>query len=570
MLSHVNKLNITSRSVNVRLYLWGSTVVTLFLTSLLSWWLLSAAWSGWSNAQKCILQFENFYKVLQVSNDLASERAFSNELVLSTDKQKSQAGKLLDHSRQKTDSDLKMIPQNLLSTQLLGAMFGQLKTARQSIDQYRIMKLDDRDTAQQAINSMVEATDFYHQALFRHTSEFLHLDPSALGPILRAQALGELRDATGRLGSQLIIPLATQTPLDLNNFKLLSQGKERINVLWWIMRTQGDEDKFMPGFRQQLAATRYQFESQGDALINNLTEESVNHSPYTLNAKDFAVSYHESLKSFNMLLETYLEGVQAYYAYTENQALVHLVTVSVILVVLYLMTIGLIIFIRNRMLKPIMYLNQIASDILIGKKLTSGMVHSSAEELHALFASLGTLDSKLREQITLSETLKRQSEEDSLTQLFNRRAFESRACHLLNQASHGRPLWLFMIDVDHFKQINDTWGHPTGDAVLVQLAKILKKISRPEDVIGRLGGEEFAIAFCANNLHDVMGYSSRIQHEIRQHIFQGPVGCSFSVTASFGVASGSGPELKDILERADTALYDAKRSGRDRICVEGI
>lgn len=570
MFSHVSRLNITSRAVNVRLYLWGSTIVTLFLTSLLSWWLLSEAWSVWSDAQKCILQFDNFYKVLQVSNDLASERAFSNELLLSTDKQKSQAGKLLDHSRLKTDSDLKMVSKNLLSNQWLVSMLRQLKTARQGIDQYRIMKLDDRDTAQQAINSLVEATDFYHQALFRHTSELLHLDPSSLGQILRAQTLGELRDATGQLGSQLIIPLATQTPLDLNNFKLLSQEKERVNVLWWIMRTQGDEDKFMPGFRQQLATTRYQFESHGDALINKLTEESVNHSPYTLNAKDFAVSYHESLKSFNMLLETYLGGVKAYYAYTENQALVHLIIVSLILVVLYLIAIGSIIFIRNRILKPIIYLNQIASDILTGKKLTSGIANRSAEELHALFASLGTLDSKLREQIILSETLKRQSEEDPLTHLFNRRAFKSRACHLLNQASQERPLWLFMIDVDHFKQINDTWGHPTGDEVLVWLAKILKKLSRPEDVIGRLGGEEFAIAFCANNLHDVMGYSTRIQHEIRQHVFKGPEGCTFSVTASFGVASGSGPELKDILERADTALYDAKRSGRDRICGEAI
>ncbi|MGG7779863.1 GGDEF domain-containing protein [Klebsiella aerogenes] len=566
----MNKLEINSQPVNVRLYLWGSTVVTLILTSLLSWWLLSEAWSDWSNAQKCILQFENFYKVLQVSNDLASERAFSNELVLSTDKQKYQAGMLLDHSRQKTDRDLTIIPKKLLSTELLGTMYEQLKTARQHIDQYRIMKLEDRDAAQQAIDNMAAATDFYHQALFRHTSEFLDLDPSALGPILRAQALGELRDVSGRLGAQLIIPLATQTPLDLNNLKTLSQEKERIDVLWWIMRTHGDEDIFMPGFSQQLSATRYQFESEGDALINKLIEESENHIPYSFSAKDFAVSYHKSLKSFNMLLDTYLDGVEAHYADVEKRALEHLVTVSAILVVLYLIAIGLIIFIRNRMLKPIMYLNQIVNDILTGKKLASGMINSSAEELHTLFTSLGTLDCKLREQIALSEILKRQSEEDPLTQLFNRRAFESRAGYLLNQASHVRPLWLLMLDVDHFKQINDTWGHSTGDEVLLQLAKILKKYSRPEDVIGRLGGEEFAIAFCAKSHKDVMAYSIRIQNEIRKHKFQGPEGASFSVTASFGMASGWGLELRYILEQADTALYDAKRNGRDRICGETI
>ncbi|WP_323078348.1 GGDEF domain-containing protein [Klebsiella quasipneumoniae] len=558
----------TIQPVNVRFYLWGSTVVTLVLTSLLSWWLLSSAWSGWHNAGNNILQFNNFYHVLQVSNDLASERAFAHELILSDAKHKAYAGVLVDKSRNKTDHDLKSIPRNLLSPVLIAATLRQLTDARFAIDRFRKLTINDSHTAQQAIDRMIAATDFYHQALFRHTSEFLLLDSSALGPILHAQALGELRDATGRLGAQVIIPLATKTPLTLNIVKALSQGKERINVLWWLMNNYGPEEAYMPGFRQLLAETRNQFEIHGLTMLDTIATESGNNQPYSLSAKDFAVSYHASLKSFNELLDTYLLGIEKYYDHVESQALIHLITVSVILIVLYLTAFGTIFLFRNHMLNPIIHLNKVAGDIISGKQTNPGMSNTTAEEVYTLFTSLGALDSKLREQKNLSEILQRQSEEDPLTQLYNRRAFDTKTNDLLQNKNENMTLWLFMVDVDHFKKINDTWGHPTGDDVLVQLATILKKFSRPGDIIGRLGGEEFAVAFTANHDRDVIGYVTRIQNEIRRQTFEGPKGELFSVTASFGLASDCGQKLGDILARADAALYDAKNSGRDRLCGE--
>lgn len=564
----MKRFRITLQPIDIRLYLWGSTAITLILTSLLSWWLLSAAWSGWHNARNSIIQFDSFYHVLLVSNDLASERAFANELVLSSYDQKKMAGKLLDESRQKTDRDLKMIPKNLLSPKLLAATFQQLKPARIQVDRFRQEVLSDPDIAQQAIDSMVAATDFYHEALFRHTSEFLKLDPSALGPILRSQALGELRDATGRLGSQLLIPLATQTPIQIHAIESLSQGKERIRTLWLIMHTYGNEDIYIPEFRLQVADTRKLFETQGEVLISKLLKESLDGTPYSVSAGNFARYYHASLNPFNELLDTYLTGVKMYYIHVEWQALLHLIAVSVILVVLILLAIGTILFIRNRMLRPMMHLNQIATDIVTGNRFTSKMNKSSAEEVHALFTSLGALNNKLQEQITLSEQFQRQSEEDSLTKLFNRRAFDDKVNKLLKLNRPEYRVCLIMIDVDHFKSINDTWGHPTGDNVLVQLATILKKTSRVDDVVGRLGGEEFAVAFCSNDKQEAYVYATRIQNAIRQQCFEGPKGETFFVTASFGVASGWQQELKEILALADIALYDAKKNGRDRIVMK--
>lgn len=562
----MKKLKKASSASNVLRYLWGSAIASIVLTSILSWWLLSVSYNAWHSARNDVIQFGDFYHVLQVSNDLASERAYANELVLSPMARKAQAWKSLEESRRVTDRNLARIPQNLLSPALLMATVKQLKHSRVSVDTYRNKLLSDPKEAQRAISAMVEATDFYHTALFQHTSSFLLLEPNALGPIVRAQALGELRDATGRLGSQVLIPLATQTPVPLENMIALSRGMERINVLWWLLRTQGEEANYLPGFSERLDAMRQQFESQGVALLNTIQSESVNGQPYSVNAERFAVRYHQSLKAFNELLNTYLIGVNKHYLNAEDQALLHLVLIVLILIMLCALTAGLIFYIRSRVLRPILRLNEIASGIIAGNHQETLMGERSAEEVQALFSSLGTLGDQLREQTSLSKRLHRQSQEDPLTHLFNRRAFDELAGHLLAQATREHPAWLIMLDVDHFKMINDTWGHPTGDKVLVALATTLMKFGRLGDVIGRLGGEEFAVVFRTAGHEDVTGYTTRIQNEIRQLRFEGPKGEPFSITVSFGVASGWQRELGEVLAEADAALYEAKKTGRDKIC----
>lgn len=559
-------LNKASATSNVIHNLWRYAAATILLTSMLSWWLVSGSWNAWNSARNNVIQFDDFYHVLQVSNDLASERAYANELILSDAGHKATAWKNLENGRRMTDADLAKIPNNLLSEVLLNATLEQLERSREAVNRYRNHVMSDAGEAQRTINAMVTATDFYHEALYRRTSEFLLLEPSALGPILRAQALGELRDATGRLGGQLLIPLATQTPIPLHNTQAISRGLERINVLWWLMRTQGDEAGSLQGFRQLLENTRLQFEEQGERLINQLQLESENGGHYSVDARRFAVQYHASLNSFDEVLNAYLMGVKKYYRTAERDALLHLILVVVILTALCALTTGIIFYLRSRLLQPMLRLNDIAISIINGKRNDAMMNESTAQEVQTLFSSLGTLGDKLQEQTRLSKKLQQQSEEDPLTQVFNRRAFDARASAMLAQASQDFPVWLIMLDVDHFKAINDTWGHPTGDAVLTALAATLKKFSRPGDVIGRLGGEEFAVLFQMQGHEDVAGYSARIQNEIRRLRFQGPQGEPFSITASFGVSCGWQCPLTAMMADADKALYDAKNSGRDRIC----
>lgn len=153
---------------------------------------------------------------------------------------------------------------------------------------------------------------------------------------------------------------------------------------------------------------------------------------------------------------------------------------------------------------------------------------------------------------------------DYLTEIHNRRKLEEQGATLIEAARrYGRPLSLVMMDVDHFKSINDDHGHPAGDAVLRMLARVLQDEVRAADLLARWGGEEFAIVAPETTEADAAAFAERIRARIAGHEFV-PVG---PVTASFGVATlDTGAEDMGALQaRADAALYRAKRAGRNRV-----
>jgi two-component system cell cycle response regulator len=162
---------------------------------------------------------------------------------------------------------------------------------------------------------------------------------------------------------------------------------------------------------------------------------------------------------------------------------------------------------------------------------------------------------------------------DSLTGLPNRRAIEAWGARQLSGAArHGFSFWVVLIDLDHFKNVNDQYGHEAGDAVLKRFAEILKSNTRFSDISGRIGGEEFLQVLTHAREADVHLVVERIRGEFAAEKFKwqgGPV----SVTASFGVAGFSGksaPEFAQLVSRADAALYRAKHLGRNRIEIEPL
>jgi diguanylate cyclase (GGDEF)-like protein len=162
---------------------------------------------------------------------------------------------------------------------------------------------------------------------------------------------------------------------------------------------------------------------------------------------------------------------------------------------------------------------------------------------------------------------------DGLTKLFNKKYFMERLdAELAFAGRHRTPLSLIMLDVDHFKRINDTFGHPTGDAVLVRLAGIMVETARKEDVLARYGGEEFVILCRGVNVTNAGVLAERLRERIAVARLDHD-GQTIAVTVSLGVAGYPDVAAKtceELLSATDDALYAAKSAGRNRVVTGKI
>jgi diguanylate cyclase (GGDEF)-like protein len=158
---------------------------------------------------------------------------------------------------------------------------------------------------------------------------------------------------------------------------------------------------------------------------------------------------------------------------------------------------------------------------------------------------------------------------DSLTGIYNKRYFIER---LKEEIDHSKrfeiPLSLVMIDIDHFKKINDTYGHLTGDHVLIKMAELMKCICRNTDILARYGGEEFSVILRNTGEKGASVYAERIRKKIAKNIFTSEEK-SIKITVSIGIASNQGLSrfkgYKQFIKAADQCLYQSKQKGRNRI-----
>ena len=160
---------------------------------------------------------------------------------------------------------------------------------------------------------------------------------------------------------------------------------------------------------------------------------------------------------------------------------------------------------------------------------------------------------------------------DGLTQLYNHRYFQERLGAEFRRARrYGPSLSLILIDIDHFKNVNDTHGHQVGDAVLARFSEALMSDMRPSDLPARYGGEELVVILPETSRENARALAERIRERLLRLSFTGAGKQPFSVTASFGVASleGSMAGPAELIEAADSCLYVAKLSGRNRTVVQ--
>ncbi|MCA9836609.1 MAG: diguanylate cyclase [Trueperaceae bacterium] len=168
---------------------------------------------------------------------------------------------------------------------------------------------------------------------------------------------------------------------------------------------------------------------------------------------------------------------------------------------------------------------------------------------------------------SLNEQVKQLSLRDPLTGVYNRRYLLEHGVKLFSQAQrYNRPLSSIILDVDHFKRVNDSFGHGVGDSVLKELAKLLSHSLRNADILARYGGEEFVILMPETKLENAYLACERLRKTVETHPWQN-IHPELRITISIGLAADiSLPDYNALIELADSKLYEAKRNGRNRIC----
>jgi diguanylate cyclase len=193
--------------------------------------------------------------------------------------------------------------------------------------------------------------------------------------------------------------------------------------------------------------------------------------------------------------------------------------------------------------------------------------------MHALETQLETSKQEVEKLNLEIESARVEALTDPLTSLLNRRGFEIKSRPTFaDSASTNKGFCMLMLDIDHFKKVNDTYGHLFGDKVICAIANTLKSKVKGQDAIGRMGGEEFAVLLPETNINGAF----TVAEHIRQAIENGKIRRQNSdeqiggISISIGIAPHTkGITLEELLDQADKALYDSKQNGRNRTSIFG-
>ena len=517
-------------------------------------------------ARHAVVGLEQLRQVLETASRISAERAPSYVLMAGEPGQTGTARTNLDAARAETDRAL-----NQAATIVEGVPFNDIM--RHLVQARALVELAAAETpvqyesVQRASEALFATYDAYQAVIMRKAALLINSDPELAGPVQHALILGALHDDAGRLGSSVIAPLIANIPIPESDIAAGQRLNGRIKLQRQLLSLSPNlnNSSRLPASIPTEAETS--LVKKGEPLVARFVAEGTHGGAYSLTAAAFTDRYAEALKPLGVWRRAYIDSLLADYQQKERQAWGIAWVVGTIMLCVISLIAGGVLLVHQRVLQPLLVASEAVVRLAHREPVQFPLVHNGGPELRPLFEAVELLDIKLREWDADTQRLRHQAETDELTNLLNRRAFQMLGESWLEGTWPDRETFLILLDIDHFKSINDRYGHAMGDQVLVMVAAALQAHIRSDDLAGRIGGEEFAVLIRAQDQETALVLAQRLRKGTEDILILGSDGERIPVTASFGVAANKHFTWRQLMAKADVALYAAKQAGRNCVRV---
>ena len=564
---------IRSEYLSQKLYI-AMSIIILSLCSL-SIPLIVKSYRDYNKTNQALTEIQALQAVADLANKISRERAPANKLMSSNQQDFAKHVLELKLYRLTVDEQMKKTLEVLKHSNLPNldlSLFDRLDEAltqgRQQVDAYAALPREQRnaETMDQAILKMFNAWDRSHDVLKDVIAVSEGKDTAVSNFYVQILLLADLRDQAGRAASNVMAHVAFKQPIPETNLARSLQTRKQVMYLWELIDTLQPERDKTEEFKVLHQAVYNEFLAKGLLIVERLMNESIYHRPYYLTGTQLTEAIVDKFSTV-VELQNYLLKYSVEKAIIEKHKAqnILLTTVGISLISIFAALFTMI-YARKRVFSPLIQAREILFDLSHSSIRPNPMdTKDQPANMYSLFTAIQQLKQTLQQRDALEFRLKNIAHLDSLTGVANRYALNEYIKLLENQLTQFSETCLMVIDIDHFKQVNDVYGHLMGDQVIQFVAEKLKENIRTSDLLVRYGGDEFIVLIENVGMERALKIAEKIRSEIYEAKSVDNVRCpDLKVSISIGVAIGATSWMA-LLEKADRALFQAKEQGKNKV-----
>ena len=569
---------IRSEYLSQKLYI-AMSIIILSLCSL-SIPLIVKSYRDYNKTNQALTEIQALQAVADLANKISRERAPANKLMSSNQQDFAQHVLELKLYRLTVDEQMKKTLEVLkhsnlpnLDLSLVDRLDEALTQGRQQVDAYAALPREQRnaETMDQAILKMFNAWDRSHDVLKDVIAVSEGKDTAVSNFYVQILLLADLRDQAGRAASNVMAHVAFKQPIPETNLARSLQTRRQVMYLWELIDTLQPEPDKTEEFKVLHQAVYNEFLAKGLLIVERLMNESIYHRPYYLTGTQLTEAIVDKFSTV-VELQNYLLKYSVEKAIIEKHKAqnILLTTVGISLISIFAALFTMI-YARKRVFGPLIQAREILFDLSHSSIRPNPMdTKDQPANMYSLFTAIQQLKQTLQQRDALEFRLKNIAHLDSLTGVANRYALNEYIKLLENQPTQFSETCLMVIDIDHFKQVNDVYGHLMGDQVIQFVAEKLKENIRTSDLLVRYGGDEFIVLIENVGMERALKIAEKIRSEIYEAKSVDNVRCpDLKVSISIGVAIGATSWMA-LLEKADRALFQAKEQGKNKVVAYSV